>query len=137
MEYLLDTNICVYALNQSDLALIDRLRSVRRSNVYVASLTIGEMLFGAQRSSNSTENVKRIVRFVAPFRELHFEQRAAEAYGALRAELASTGNQFGVVDMLLAGTALAHGLTVVTNNVREFKRAAGLRVENWSSPPRH
>lgn len=137
MKYLLDTNICVYALNHSDVALSDRLRAARRSDLFVSSLTIGELLFGARRSARSTENVKRVARFVAPLRELHFEQRAAEAYGALRAELASNGTQFGTVDMLLAATALAHGLTVVTNNVGEFKRAAGLRVEDWASPPRH
>ena len=137
MKYLLDTNTCVYALSRSDEALAERLRAVRRSDLFVSSLTIGELLFGARRSSRSVENVKRVARFVAPLRELPFDRLAAEAYGSLRADLAATGHQFGPVDMLIAATALAHGMTMVTNNVREFERAAGLRVENWASPTRH
>lgn len=137
MKFLLDTNTCVYALNESDAGLAERLRAVRRSDLYVSSLTVGELLLGARRSARATDNVKRVARFVAPLRELQFDRLAAEAYASLRAELAKAGLQFGRVDMLLAATALAHGLAVVTNNVREFKRAAGLRVENWATPTRH
>lgn len=137
MRYLLDTNTCVYALNRSDPVLSERLRLVRRSELFVSSLSVGELLFGARRSSRSVENVKRVARFLAPLREVHFDRLAGEAYGALRAELAEAGRQFGPVDMLIAATALAHGMTVVTNNAREFERAAGLRVENWASPARH
>lgn len=137
MRYLLDTNTCVYALNRTDAALAERLRAARRSDLYVSSLTIGELLFGARRSTRASENVKRVVRFVSPLRELPFDRLASEAYGALRAGLAVAGRQFGPVDMLIAATALAHGLTVVTNNTREFERAPGLRVEDWASPIRH
>lgn len=137
MKFLLDTNTCVYALNQSDPGLADRLRAARRSDLFVSSLTVGELLFGARRSARSVENAKRVARFVSPLRELQFDRLAAEAYASLRAELAEAGLQFGPVDMLIAATALAHGLTVVTNNVREFKRAAGLKIENWATPARH
>jgi tRNA(fMet)-specific endonuclease VapC len=137
VKYLLDTNTCVYALNRTDAALAERLRAARRSDLYVSPLTIGELLFGARRSSRATENVKQVVRFVSPLRELPFDRLACEAYGALRAALAAAGRQLSQVDMLIAATALAHGLTVVTNNTREFERAPGLRVEDWASPIRH
>ncbi|MHB8872122.1 MAG: type II toxin-antitoxin system VapC family toxin [Myxococcaceae bacterium] len=137
MKYLLDTNTCIYALNRSDPGLTERLRAARRSDLYVSTLTIGELLFGARRSTQAVENVKRVVRFVAPLRGLPFDRLASEAYGSLRAGLAAAGRQFGPVDMLIAATALAHGLTVVTNNAREFERAPGLRVENWALPIRH
>ena len=88
---------------------------------------------GARRSARAIENAKRVARFAAPLRELQFDRLASEAYGAMRAELAKSGRQFGPVDMLIAATALANGLTVVTNNTREFERAKGLRVENWVS----
>lgn len=133
MRYLLDTNTCVYALNRSDAALVDRLRSARRSELFVSTLTIAELFFGARRSARANENVKRVARFAAPLGEIQFDRLAGEAYGLLRAELANEGRQFGPVDMLIAATALAHGLTVVTNNTREFERAKGLRVENWVS----
>jgi len=134
VKYLLDTNTCVYALNRADAALADRLRLARRSDLFISSLTIAELLFGARRSIRSIENVKRVARFAAPLGELPFDRPASEAYGVLRATLAASGRQFGPVDMLIAATALARGLTVVTNNTREFERAKGLRIENWVSP---
>lgn len=134
MRYLLDTNTCVYALNRTDDALADRLRAARRSELFVSSLTIAELFFGARRSNRSIENVKRVARFVAPLGELQFDRQAAEAYGSLRADLAASGRQFGPVDMLIAATALGRGLTVVTNNTREFERVRGLRVEDWVTP---
>lgn len=134
MRYLLDTNTCVYALNRVDEVLADRLRAARRSELFISSLTIAELLFGARRSAHVTENLKRVARFVAPLGELQFDRLAAEAYATLRAELAEAGRQFGPVDMLIAATGLARGLTVVTNNTREFERARGLRLENWTAP---
>ena len=134
MKYLLDTNTCVYALHRTDEGLAVRLREARRSELFVSSLTIAELLFGAHRSSRADENVKRVARFVGPLGELQFDRRAAQAYGSLRAELAAQGRQFGSVDMLIAATALAGGLAVVTTNTREFERVEGLRVENWVTP---
>ncbi len=134
MKYLLDTNTCVYALNRTDEALAERLRSTRRSDLFLSSLSIAELLFGARRSRRAVENVKRVARFVSPLGELHFDRLAAETYGFLRSDLAEAGRQFGPIDMLIAATALAHGMIVVTNNTREFQQAAGLRVENWASP---
>jgi tRNA(fMet)-specific endonuclease VapC len=133
LSYLLDTNICIYALNGSDAGVLERLRRAKRSELCVSSVTIAELYFGAARSGRAKKNAQRVGTFVAPLAEVAFDRKAAEAYGAARAKLAARGRQIGTMDMLIAATALGHGLVMVTNNEREFQRVSGLRVENWAS----
>jgi tRNA(fMet)-specific endonuclease VapC len=135
VSYLLDTNICIYALNERNEALADRLHEAKRSELHVSAVTVAELLYGAERSQRRKDNARRVRDFVSPLRKVPFDQHAAVAYGRMRAALARRGKPFGQLDMLIAATGLAHGLTVVTNDERAFRRVAGLHVENWSTLP--
>jgi tRNA(fMet)-specific endonuclease VapC len=129
--FLLDTNACIRVLNGSSARLIARLRSHAPSEIRVSSVTRAELLYGARRSSRVTENLRLLASFFAPIVSLPFDDACAEEYGAVRAQLAAAGQPIGPNDLLIAATALAHDITLVTHNLREFSRVAGLKVEDW------
>lgn len=91
-----------------------------------------ELLYGAFRSSRREENLQTLAILFQTFRSVPFEDRAAEEYGRLRATLAERGTPIGPNDLLIAATALAQGLIVVTHNIREFGRVPSLKIEDWS-----
>jgi tRNA(fMet)-specific endonuclease VapC len=132
--YLLDTNACIRVLNGSSAALVARLRTHAPSEIRLSSVTRGELLYGARRSARVAENIKVLSTFFAPFVSLPFDDSCAEHYGALRASLAAAGKPIGPNDLLIAATALAADLTLVTHNLREFSRVAGLKIEDWERP---
>jgi len=129
--YLLDTNACIRVLNGTSAPLIARLRSHAPSDLRVSSVTRAELLYGARRSARVAENLRLLTGFFAPLVSLPFDDACAEEYGALRATLAAAGQPIGPNDLLIAATALAHDLTLVTHNLREFSRIAGLKIEDW------
>jgi len=129
--YLLDTNACIRVLNGTSAPLIARLRSHAPSDLRVSSVTRAELLYGARRSARVAENLRLLTGFFAPLVSLPFDDVCAEEYGALRATLAAAGRPIGPNDLLIAATALAHDLTLVTHNLREFSRIAGLKIEDW------
>ncbi|MBI4317142.1 MAG: type II toxin-antitoxin system VapC family toxin [Chloroflexi bacterium] len=132
--YLLDTDILSNLLRRSPSTnLITRLASVPREQQFTSSITLGELFFGAHRSIGRTESLlKRIDEVVLPnLPILPFDARAARHYGEVGAELERQGIQVGDADLRIASIALAHGLTLVTGNVRHFQWVPGLAVENW------
>ena len=129
--FLLDTNACIRVLNGSSGPLVARLRSHAPSEVRISSVTRAELLYGARRSGRVAENLRLLAAFFAPLVSLPFDDACAEHYGALRASLAAAGRPIGPDNLLIAATALAHDLTLVTHNLREFSRVAGLKVEDW------
>ena len=129
--FLLDTNACIRMLNGSSTDLVRRFRSHSPADLRVSAVSRAELLFGARRSQRVTENLTLLSRFFAPLLSLPFDDACAEQYGILRASLAAVGRPIGPNDLLIAATALAHGLTLVTHNVREFSRVPGLKIENW------
>ena len=129
--FLLDTNACIRILNDSSPVLVSRLKSQAPSAMRLSSITRGELLYGARRSSRVTDNLRLLERFFAPFVCLPFDDACAERYGVLRAELSHRGELIGPNDMLIAATALTHDLVLVTHNRREFSRVTGLRIEDW------
>jgi tRNA(fMet)-specific endonuclease VapC len=129
--YLLDTNACIRVLNGSSAPLIARLRRHAPSEIRVSSVTRAELLYGARRSARVAENLRLLGSFFAPLVSLPFDDACAEEYGALRATLAAAGQPIGPNDLLIAATVLAHDLTLVTHNLREFSRIAGLKIEDW------
>lgn len=131
--YLLDTNACIRILNGSSARLVARLRSHAPADLRVSSITRAELLFGARRSARVADNLRLLRSFFAPLVSLPFDDVCAEHYGSLRASLASSGRPIGPNDLLVAATALAHDLTLVTHNVREFSRVAGLALEDWET----
>lgn len=131
MPYLLDTNACIHLLNGSSPALVARLGRERPERVRLSTIVKAELLHGARRSQRVGENLALLARFFGAFASVPFDDRAAEAYGQIRAELEREGRLIGANDLLIAATARAHDLTLVTHDVAEFARVAGLVWEDW------
>ncbi len=131
--YLLDTNACIRILNGTSPSLAERLRFIPRSQLRLSSVVKGELLYGARKSKRVAENLRLLERFFDSVASLPFDDGCAEEYGLLREELDRAGTPIGANDMLIAATARVHHAVLVTHNVREFSRVAGLRLEDWES----
>ena len=131
--YLLDTNACIRILNGASHPLVEHLRSVPRSLVRLSSVVRAELLYGARKSSRVAENLRLLERFFDTIASLPFDDRCAEEYGLIREELDRAGTPIGPNDLMIAATARLHRAILVTHNVREFSRVAGLRLEDWES----
>jgi len=129
--YLLDTNACIRILNNSSVSLVGRLRQHDPSDIRLCSVVKAELFYGARRSSQVSENLCLLQRFFAPFICLPFDDRCAEHYGLIRVDLERAGTPIGPNDLMIAATARAYDLVLVTHNTREFSRVVGLRLEDW------
>ncbi len=131
MTYLLDTNACIRLLNGTSPALVARMAGSDPAQIALCSIVKAGLLYGARRSSRRADNLRLLESFFEPLASLPFDDACAERYGIIRSELESAGTPIGPNDLIIAATALAHGATLVTNNVKEFSRVAGLRLEDW------
>jgi tRNA(fMet)-specific endonuclease VapC len=129
--YLLDTNACIRLLNGTSEALAAHLREVSPTAIRLCAVVKAELLYGARHSGRVERNLALLKRFFTPFESVSFDDRCAEEYGLLRAELARAGTPIGPGDMMIAAIARYRDLTLVTHNIREFSRVAGLRLEDW------
>ncbi len=132
MTYMLDTNICIYAMKKKPEQVLRRLKEALHSGICISSITLAELEYGMKHSSNPEKNAQALLRFLVPFSILPFEPAAATEYGEIRAYLQRQGTPIGPLDMLIAGHARAEGLVLVTNNGKEFERVPGLVIENWA-----
>ena len=132
MTYMLDTNICIYAMKQKPEKVLRRLREELDSGICISSITLAELEYGMKRSSDPVKNEAALLRFLLPMSILSFGPEAASEYGELRAYLQSKGTPIGPLDMLIAGHAKAENMVLVTNNIREFARVPGLQLESWA-----
>jgi tRNA(fMet)-specific endonuclease VapC len=131
VTYLLDTNACIRFLNGSSPRLVQRLQQHEPGNLRLSTVVQAELLYGARKSRRVEDNLLLLQRFFEPFPTVPFDALCAEHYGLIRAELESEGRTIGPNDLLIAATARAHDLVLVTHNTREFTRVVGLRVEDW------
>jgi tRNA(fMet)-specific endonuclease VapC len=134
VKYLLDTDVISNLMRRAPSpTLIRRLAVIGPEAECTTSITLGELVYGAQRLTDRTaELLARIERLIPEqLPVLPFDESAAHRYGSLRAGLELAGTPIGEADMRIAAIALAHGLTVVTGNVRHFQRVPGLEVEDW------
>jgi tRNA(fMet)-specific endonuclease VapC len=131
VTYLLDTNICIYALKNRPPEILERLRTVGRAAVAVSVITVLELRQGAEKSQQVAANHSRLDFFLAPMKILPFDEGAALAGARIRAHLERKGAPIGDLDSLIAAHALALDLILVTNNLWEFERVPGLQTENW------
>lgn len=134
MKYLLDTNTCIELLRQPDSEIARRLLAADPDEIALCAVVKAELLHGAHRSLYRDENLKLLEEFFAQFVSLPFDDYAAEAYGRIRAQLATAGAVIGPNDLMIAAIALAHNLALVTHNTREFSRVEGLQLEDWEVP---
>ncbi len=135
MSYLLDTNAVIALLNGKPDCVREHYRRAEASGTYVAvsSIVLFELWYGVAKSSRPTENAERLSVFMSGVLDvLSFEDEDAAVSGRVRAELEASGTPIGAYDLLIAGQALRHGLTLVTANTSEFDRVRDLRWEDWS-----
>ena len=132
MTYMLDTNICIYAMKNKPEKVLRRFKEEMNNGLCISSITLAELEYGIQHSSRPAQNEQALLRFLVPLTVLPFDTSAASVYGEIRTALQNNGTPIGPMDMLIAAHAKAEGLTLVTNNVREFQRVPGLEVENWA-----
>jgi tRNA(fMet)-specific endonuclease VapC len=134
MNYLLDTNICIYIIKKKPAVVLKRVQAKLLGEIAISAITIAELEYGIARSRYPDRNRIALLEFLFPFTILDFDPKAAMAYGQIRALLESKGRLIGPMDLLLAAQAKSHNLVLVTNNEKEFKRIEGLRIENWATP---
>ena len=131
MGYLLDTNVCIMYINGRSTSVRDRILAVSPTDIVICSIVKFELTYGAMRANNPTAALERQRDFLSCFTSCSFDDRAAFIGGQVRAQLAQLGTPIGPYDLQIASIALAHDLTLVTHNVREFERVPDLRVEDW------
>ena len=129
---MLDTNICIYIRQKRPEEVLRRFRKLRPGEAALSVITYGELLYGAEKSSQRLAALERLRELVHLLPALSLPESAAEAYGSIRAELESKGERIGNNDLWIAAHAFVAGLTLVTNNEDEFRRVRGLKIQNWA-----
>lgn len=132
MKYFLDTNIISYFLKGKYPSIVNHFMSVSSRNIFIPSIVIAEIEYGAKKSSDYESNIKNYRRFLDLFTVVPFYEKAAVFYGQIRAALEKEGKPIGANDMLIASIVLSENGILVTNNVSEFSRIIGLKIENWT-----
>lgn len=132
--YLLDTNACIRILNNTSPELITRIQRHSPIEIHLCSIVKAELIYGAYHSERAADNLRLLDRFFEPFISLPFNDNCSEAYGRIRSDLARDGWLIGPNDLMIAATAVANEVTLVTANTRVFGRVAGLSLENWEEP---
>jgi tRNA(fMet)-specific endonuclease VapC len=130
LRYLLDTNIVIYVLKRRPVEVLSTFNA-NASRMAMSSITLAELLHGAEKSSRVSENLAAIEDFCSRLEVLPYGSKAAQHYGAIRAALEKLGQPIGVNDMHIAAHARSEGLVLVTNNMGEFARVPALEAENW------
>lgn len=131
IKFMLDTNICIYTINNKPTTVRDNFIK-HHSQLCISSVTLMELIYGAEKSAAPEKNLEVLEGFVARLQVLPYDNAAAEHTGQLRAELAKLGQPIGPYDQMIAGHARSLGLIVVTNNLKEFNRVPGLRLLDWT-----
>ena len=131
MIYLLDTNICIYFLNRTSERIVSQLKRLSPSVIKLSTITVAELFYGAEKSKSKKKNWTIIENFASIFEIIPFDEKSTKIYPKIRASLEKSGIPIGPMDLLIASISLANNFVLVTNNVKEFKRVKGLRLENW------
>jgi tRNA(fMet)-specific endonuclease VapC len=129
-QYMLDTNICIYVIKNYPPKLRERFERLT-GNLCISSITLAELHYGAEKSARRYENLQGIEQFIAKLEVLAFSATAAAHFGQIRAAIQRIGEPAGLFDMLIGAHARAEGVSLVTNNAREFSRLPGVQCENW------
>lgn len=131
-RYMLDTDTCSYIMKRSSAALLNKLQSVRVSDVCISVITKSELLYGVEVSPRREQDKTALMAFLAHVDVLDFPDEAAQQYASIRAHLKKSGTMIGANDLFIAAHACCAGLTLVTNNTGEFGRVPDIKLENWT-----
>ncbi|MBF0546391.1 MAG: type II toxin-antitoxin system VapC family toxin [Candidatus Riflebacteria bacterium] len=129
--FFLDTNTCIYFLKGTYISILKKLKSLKPEEIKIPSIVKAELLLGVEKSQKKEENQKIYNRFLEPFEVVSFDDQAAIIYAKIRASLEKRGRIIGPNDMIIAATVMAKRGTLITHNVKEFKKIAGLQLQNW------
>jgi tRNA(fMet)-specific endonuclease VapC len=129
--YLLDTNICIYAIKKKPASVLERIHERFGLGLFISALTVAELEYGIENSSKIEENRIALLKFLSLFTVLPFEDEDAIPYGKLKSKLKKEGRIIGPIDMLLAAQAISRDFALVTNNTKEFERIEHIKLENW------
>lgn len=132
MEYLLDTNICIYIIKKKPAEVFEKFKNLAIGDVGISSITLAELQYGIAKSLSPEKNREALEKFLTPIEIMDYGYEATVEYGKIRAELEKKGIPIGPLDMLIASHAKSLDAVLVTNNVREFDRIADLKIENWT-----
>ena len=130
LKYLLDTNIVIYVLKRRPIEVL-KIFNTNASRMAVSSITLSELIYGAEKSSNVDKNLEAIEEFISHLEVLPYDAKASQHYGQIKASLEKRDEIIGENDIHIAAHAISQGLILVTNNLHEFKRVANLALENW------
>ncbi len=130
MKVMLDTNICIYIINNKPVQVFEKFKQYRFGDIGMSSITASELAFGVEKSG-SKRNRLALEKFLAPLEVVAFDEQAIWHYARIRHYLQSSGTPIGSLDMLIASHALRESVTLVTNNIKEFERVPDLVLENW------
>ena len=131
MKLMLDTNICIYIIKQQPVTVLKRFLEYQIGDIGISSITLSELRYGVAKSTHQEKNAKALDEFIIPLEVVSFDEKAAHVYGDIRATLEKTGTPIGAMDMLIAAHAVSLGISLVTNNTREFIRIPTLNVIDW------
>ncbi|MDP3110889.1 MAG: type II toxin-antitoxin system VapC family toxin [Thermodesulfovibrionales bacterium] len=132
MKFMLDTNTCIYIIKQKPPKALKHFEAYSVGEIGISSITLAELRFGVEKSQHIQKNQEALDAFILPLEIADFDEKAAKVYGEIRAALEKAGNLIGSMDMLIGAHALSLGLTLVTNNVREFRKIKHLKVVDWT-----
>jgi len=132
MRYMLDTNICIYYINKKSPHIMEKVHQHMLEGICISAITLAELEHGVAKSAYPEQNADKLAQFLSIFDVISFDGAAATAYGIIQTDLQRKGTPISPMDTLIAAHARAEGLTLVTNNIREFERVAGLPLENWA-----
>lgn len=133
MKYLFDTNICIYLINKrGDDFVRNRMEHCVPGDIGISTMTLSELTYGIAGSRDVLAATKALHAFLSPLVLCDFESSAAWEYGSIRNALKKKGKIIGSMDLLIAAHARSLGVTLVTNNEKEFSRVKGLAIENWT-----
>jgi tRNA(fMet)-specific endonuclease VapC len=131
MKYLLDTNICIYFLNQNK-KIVRQLQKIPEADLAISLITVAELQFGAYNSTQIKSNLEKIRAFQNIVQSISLTTKITEKYAEIKAGLRKKGLPVDDFDILIGATAIVNGLTLITNNRQHFERLQGLSLENWT-----
>lgn len=131
-RYMLDTNICIYIAKHQPPEVKARFERLKPGQLVMSAITYGELYYGACKSSQRARALRQIEELVQDIPVANLDAITARVYGEIRATLEGQGRLIGNNDLWIGAHAMALDVTLATNNEREFKRIAGLSVENWT-----
>lgn len=132
MRFMLDTSTCIFLIRKKPPKLLDRVTRCAPGDLGLSAVTVAELEYGVAKSSQPARNQEALEGFLFPLEIAEYDRQAARAYGLLRVALERRGTPIGSLDMLIGAHALALGVILVTNNIREFKRIPALQVVDWT-----